>query len=70
MTDVIQAPGMGHNQPDPLEMEKKNQKWDQQIKNPQMHRADEHKSHDDDDSNQKAYGVSREYSDQPEPARL
>jgi hypothetical protein len=32
MTDVIQAPGMGHNQPDPLEMEKKNQKWDRWAK--------------------------------------
>jgi gentisate 1,2-dioxygenase len=32
MTDVIQAPGIGHNQPDPLEMEKKNQKWDRWAK--------------------------------------
>ena len=24
MTGVIEAPGLGHNQPDPLEMEKKN----------------------------------------------
>ena len=32
MTDVIEAPGMGHNQPDPLEMEKKNQKWDRWAK--------------------------------------
>src|SRR3954454_14492188 len=32
MTGVIEAPGMGHNQPDPLEMEKKNQKWDRWAK--------------------------------------
>ena len=32
MTDVIDSPGMGHNQPDPLEMEKKNQKWDRWAK--------------------------------------
>ena len=32
MTDVIEAPGIGHNQPDPLEMEKKNQKWDRWAK--------------------------------------
>src|ERR1700704_3498831 len=32
MTDVIEAPGVGHNQPDPLEMEKKNQKWDRWAK--------------------------------------
>ena len=32
MTDVIEAPGIGHNQPDPLEMEKKNQKWERWAK--------------------------------------
>ena len=32
MTGVIEAPGIGHNQPDPLEMEKKNQKWDRWAK--------------------------------------
>ena len=32
MTGVIEAPGMGHNQPDPYEMEKKNQKWDRWAK--------------------------------------
>src|ERR1700719_767839 len=32
MTGIIEAPGMGHNQPDPLEMEKKNQKWDRWAK--------------------------------------
>src|SRR5215213_1621360 len=32
MTGVIEAPGMGHNQPDPLEMEKKHQKWDRWAK--------------------------------------
>src|SRR5262249_42742134 len=32
MTGVVTAPGMGHNQPDPLEMEKKNQKWDRWAK--------------------------------------
>ena len=32
MTDVIDAPGIGHNQPDPMEMEKKNQKWDRWAK--------------------------------------
>src|SRR5215218_10979091 len=32
MTGVIEAPGLGHNQPDPLEMEKKNQKWDRWAK--------------------------------------
>ena len=32
MTDVIDAPGIGHNQPDPMEMEKKHQKWDRWAK--------------------------------------
>ena len=32
MTGVIEAPGIGHNQPDPYEMEKKNQKWDRWAK--------------------------------------
>ena len=32
MTDVVDAPGIGHNQPDPMEMEKKNQKWDRWAK--------------------------------------
>src|SRR5947207_13890956 len=32
MTGVIEAPGIGHNQPDPLEMEKKNQKWERWAK--------------------------------------
>ena len=32
MTDVIDSPGIGHNQPDPLEMEKKHQKWDRWAK--------------------------------------
>src|ERR671927_1208495 len=32
MTGVIEAPGIGHNQPDPLEMEKKNQRWDRWAK--------------------------------------
>ncbi len=32
MTDVIDAPGIGHNQPDPFEMEKKNQKWERWAK--------------------------------------
>jgi len=32
MTGIIEAPGIGHNQPDPMEMEKKNQKWDRWAK--------------------------------------
>ena len=32
MTGVIEAPGIGHNQPDPMEMEKKNQKWERWAK--------------------------------------
>jgi mannose-6-phosphate isomerase-like protein (cupin superfamily) len=32
MTDVVDAPGIGHNQPDPMEMEKKHQKWDRWAK--------------------------------------
>src|SRR5436189_5341910 len=32
MTGVIEAPGIGHNQPDSMEMEKKNQKWERWAK--------------------------------------